>query len=120
MKVGWLADAFDAPGGAELTQAEFRAAAPARAEIVECPPDRLDRLAGCDVVCIHNSVTYPPGTVAALEGKPALRYWHDLARAGGPGDPALVRWALEHATNVFTSPLHRDRFPHAARGSGAG
>ena len=66
----------------------------------------------CDVVCVHNCVTYPAETVAALAGKPALRYWHDLARVGGPGDPALVRWALEHATSVFTSPLHRDRFPH--------
>ena len=113
MRVAWLADAYDPPGGAELTQAEFRAAAPAGVEVVDCPPGALERLAGCDVACLHNSVTYPAETVDALAGKPALRYWHDLARGGGPGDPALVRWALDHATSVFTSPLHRDRFPHA-------
>jgi glycosyltransferase involved in cell wall biosynthesis len=107
MIVGWLRDSFEPPGGAELSQAEFRAAAPADVEVVDCPPDGLERLAGCDVVCVHNSVTYPPETVEALAGKPAVRYWHDLARPGGPGDPALVRWALEHATSVFTSPLHR-------------
>ena len=40
--------------------------------------------------CIHNCVTYPAAeTIAALEGKPVLRYWHDLAREGGAGDPAL-------------------------------
>ena len=87
MKVGWLADAVEVPGGAELTQAEFRAAAPAGVEVVDCPPDGLEGLAGCDVACVHNSVTYPPETVDALAGRPVLRYWHDLARAGGAGRP---------------------------------
>jgi len=113
MRVGWLADVYEPPGGAELTQAEFRAAAPAGVQVVDVPPTALERLRDCDVACIHNSIGYPPQTVAALAGRPALRYWHDLARPGGSGDPALVRWALEHATNVFTSPLHRERFPHA-------
>jgi glycosyltransferase involved in cell wall biosynthesis len=112
VNVAWLADEADPPGGAELTQAEFRAAAPSGATVVDCPPHGLDRIAGCDVACVHNSVTYPPETAAALRGKPALRYWHDLARPGGPGAPELIGWALEEATNVFTSPLHRDRFPH--------
>jgi glycosyltransferase involved in cell wall biosynthesis len=114
MRVGWLADAWEVEGGAELTQAEFRGAAPAGFDVVEVQPDRLDLLAGCDSVCIHNCVTYPAAeTIDALEGHPVLRYWHDLAREGGPADPALNRWAAEHATSVFTSPLHRDRFPHS-------
>jgi glycosyltransferase involved in cell wall biosynthesis len=117
MRVGWLADSFETPGGAELTQAELRAAAPAGVEVVEVRPDRLDDVAGCDCVCVHNCVTYPAAaTIGALEGKPVLRYWHDLARDGGPGDPALNHWAAEHATSVFTSPLHRDRFPHRIEG----
>jgi glycosyltransferase involved in cell wall biosynthesis len=117
VKVGWLADSFEAPGGAELTQAEFRDAAPAGIEVVAAPPDGLGELARCDCVCIHNCVTYPAGaTIAALEGKPVLRYWHDLAREGGPGDPALNRWTAGHATSVFTSPLHRERFTHAVHG----
>jgi glycosyltransferase involved in cell wall biosynthesis len=116
VKVAWLADAFEHRGGAELSQAEFRAAAPAGVELVDVPPDALDRVAGCDVACVHNCVTYPAETVDALAGRPALRYWHDLARPGGPGEPALVSWAAERATSVFTSPLHRDRFPHRIDG----
>jgi hypothetical protein len=73
----------------------------------------LEALAGCDAACVHNSITYPPETVDALRELPTLRYFHDLARRGAPGDGPLVRWAAEHATCVFTSPLHRDRFPHA-------
>jgi hypothetical protein len=38
MRVGWLADVPDLPGGAEFTQAEFRAAAPEHVEIIDCPP----------------------------------------------------------------------------------
>jgi glycosyltransferase involved in cell wall biosynthesis len=117
VKVGWVADSFAVPGGAELTQAEFRDSAPAGIEVVKARPDDLAQLARCDRVCVHNCVTYPAAaTIAAVQGKPVLRYWHDLAREGGPGDPALNRWTAEHATSVFTSPLHRDRFPHAVRG----
>jgi hypothetical protein len=118
MRVGWLADEFSPPGGAELTQAEFRAAAPSGVEIVHCPPDRLELLRACDVACVHNSIGYPAATIAALEDRPVVRYWHDLARPGTPGDPALIRWALDHATNVFTSPLHRARFPHRVQRDG--
>jgi glycosyltransferase involved in cell wall biosynthesis len=115
--VGWIADSFDVPGGAELTQGEFRAAAPTGVHLIEVQPGDLEQLGGCDCVCIHNCVTYPAAeTIAALDGKPVLRYWHDLARVGGPGDPALNRWAAEHATSVFCSPLHRDRFPHRIGG----
>ncbi len=112
MRVAWLADTFELPGGAELTQAELRAAAPAGVEVVDVAPGGLDALAGCDLACLHNSSTYPPETVAALAGTPTLRYWHDMAWDGGP----LVHWAAEHATSVFTSPLHRDRFRHPVAG----
>jgi hypothetical protein len=117
VRVGWLADSHPVTGGAELTQAEFRAAAPAGVEIVPVAPDGLDALARCDVACVHNSVTYPDETVEALAGKPTLRYWHDLARPGTAADTPLLHWALEHATNVFTSPLHRDRFPYPVEGA---
>jgi len=67
MNVGWLADSFDVQGGAELTQAEFRAAAPAGVQAVEVQPGALEKLAGCDTVCIHNCVTFPAAeTIAAL------------------------------------------------------
>jgi hypothetical protein len=112
MRVAWLADSYPVAGGAELTQAEFRAAAPGGVEILDCAPGDLEGLARCDVACIHNSISYPPETVEALAGKPALRYWHDLARPGTIADTPLAHWALGHARNVFTSPLHRDRFPY--------
>ena len=35
MRVAWLADKHNPPGGAELTQAEFRRAAPEGVEVVE-------------------------------------------------------------------------------------
>jgi hypothetical protein len=112
MKVAWLADSFPAPGGAELTQAELRAAAPAGVQVVDVRPDGLDALRGCDVACVHNTATYPGTTAQALEGVRVVRYWHDMAWGGGD----LVRWLAEHATSVFTSPLHRDRFPHPVGG----
>jgi hypothetical protein len=37
MRIGWLADSGGIVGGAELTTAEFRAAAPDGVEIVDCP-----------------------------------------------------------------------------------
>ena len=37
MRVGWIADDPGYVGGAELTQAEFRAAAPEGVEVVDCP-----------------------------------------------------------------------------------
>lgn len=116
MRVAWLADQHEPAGGAELTHAEFRAAAPAGVDVLDRPPGALEQLASCDVACLHNTITYPPETVAALAGKPTLRYWHDLARPGTPADGALLRWAVEHATNVFTSPLHRERFAHTIAG----
>lgn len=108
MRVAWLADEHDPPGGAELTQAEFRAAAAKDAKVIDCPPDELERARDCDVACVFNTVTYPRETVGALDGKRVVRYWNDLAPHG---DPGLKAWLCERATNVFCSPLHRERFP---------
>ena len=117
MKVGWLADSFELRGGAELTQAEFRAAAPAGVEVVELPA-RPARAARRLRRRLHPQLRHLPAPRRSARSRASrsLRYWHDLARDGGPGDPALIRWALEHATSVFTSPLHRDRFPHRVEG----
>jgi hypothetical protein len=108
VRLAWLADRFELVGGAELTAAEFRAAAPRSVTVVECGPGELEAVAGCDAVCLHNTATYPPELREAVAGKPALRYWHDMAW----GDPSPVTGSV----NVFTSPLHRDRFPHAVDG----
>jgi glycosyltransferase involved in cell wall biosynthesis len=116
VKVAWLADAVAPAGGAELTASEFRAAAPSSVDVVECPPNGLSAVAACDVVCVHNTVTYPDSVVEALQGKPVLRYWHDLARPRTPADGPLLRWCLTNACHVFTSPLHRERFPWEVSG----
>lgn len=111
MRVGWLADAGNADGtvgGAELTAAEFRAAAPEGVEVGLLAPTELELVRELDVVCVFNCVTYPAEWAAALAGKPVLRYWNDVAPHG---DPHLTRWLVGHATNVFTSPLHQARFP---------
>lgn len=106
-RVGWLADHYDPPGGAELTQAEFLAAAPEGAEVVLVRPDSLDLLADCEVAVVHNCVTYPAETVTALHGKRVVKYVHD---AWPNGDPSLRQQLLDQATLIFTSPLHRQLF----------
>lgn len=111
MKVAWLADPGNLDGtigGAELTQAEFAAAAPPGVTIVPVPRDELDRVRDCDAACVFNSVFYPAETIRALTGKPVVRYWNDLAPHGAP---ELTEWLVDRATNIFCSPLHRERFP---------
>ena len=76
MRVGWLADDAGAQGGAEFTQAEFRAAAPAGVEIVDCPAGQV--VEGLDRYVIHNCVKYTLQDLRALEGKPTTKYWHDV------------------------------------------
>jgi glycosyltransferase involved in cell wall biosynthesis len=108
VRVGWLSDDSTYIGGAELTQAEFAATAPKGVGVVEVAPDQLEVLRGCDVVCVFNSVTYPADTTRALTGKRVVRYWNDVAPHGNPD---LTRWLVANADNVFTSPLHLERFP---------
>jgi glycosyltransferase involved in cell wall biosynthesis len=112
MIVGWLADAGNQDGsigGAELTQQEFRAAAPEDVEVWSVPPDDLEKLERVDAACVFNCVTYPEGTIRALSGKKVVRYWNDVAPHGSP---KLTGWLVANATSVFCSPIHYDRFPH--------
>jgi glycosyltransferase involved in cell wall biosynthesis len=103
MRVAWLSDPANADGtvgGAELTQAEFRATAPV--EVVEIPPDELEAIRGCDVAVLHNIVYYPDTVTVALEGLPVVKYWHDT---GPHVQPAVRAWLDENATQVCCSPL---------------
>lgn len=103
MKVGWLADTPEAPGGAELTQHEFRSAAPEGVEIVDCPPDKVDT--DCDRYVVHNCVQYHIEDFRAIEGKPVIKYWHDI----GPWISPEVRWWFtDHALNVCCSPAQAE------------
>jgi hypothetical protein len=104
MRIGWLVDEPVSPGGAELTQAEFRAAAPDGVEIVDCPPSEpVD--ATCDRYVIQNCVQYPVDELAPLSGKPILKYWHDV----GPWlEPGVREWLDTHTTQVCCSPIQAD------------
>lgn len=108
MRVAWLADDGDYIGGAELTQAEFREAAPDGIVIVQVPPETLELASECDAACVFNCVSYPEATLRALTGRPVVRYWNDVAPHGSE---KLTRWLLANSTNVFCSPLHWERFP---------
>jgi len=112
MKVAWLAAMSNTDGsgigGAEMTQAEFKAAAPDGVKVVYVPKDGLELARDCDVVCVHNCPHYPAETVGAIEGKRVVRYWNDTCPHGSPD---LRDWLLANSVNVFCSPLHYERFP---------
>lgn len=83
MKVRWLHNDPGYTGGAELTMAEFEAAAPAEVEFVTEDPD----------VTVVGNFTHPH---PAFEGR-VVQYHHDMQH------PAL------DATHIFCSPLQRER-----------
>ncbi len=98
-RAGWLADSSENPGGAELTQAEFRAAAPEGVEVVDCPTGGV--VPGLDVYVIHNNVTYTLADMEVIDG-PCIRYWHDV---GPHVQPAVRQWLDDHALYVCCSPV---------------
>jgi len=104
MKVGWLADTTDALGGAEFTQAEFRAAAPDGVEIIDCPAGEV--VEGLDRYVVHNCVKYTLQDLRALEGKPTVKYWHDV----GPWlEIGVATWLHTNAqTKVCCSPIQAE------------
>jgi len=102
MRVGWLCDTSDMLGGAELTQAEFRAAAPSGVEIVECRPSAV--VPGLDRYVVQNCVTYE---FADLEGidAPTIKYWNDV----GPHlHPGVHEWLTANATQICCSPVQAE------------
>ena len=108
MKVGWLADSFELRGGAELTQEEFRAAAPAGVEVVSCParPARA-RSPDCDVVCIHNCVTLPGRDRRRPRGQagaPLLARPRARRRSGRSGAPPLDARARDERLHLAAAP----------------
>jgi len=99
MRVGWLADRASHVGGAELTQAEFRAAAPEGVEVVDCEPgERWE----CERYVVQNCVTFSLGDLQQMEGSPAVKYWHDV----GPHlQPGVREWLDENARAVCCSMI---------------
>jgi hypothetical protein len=101
-RVGWLADKAGYVGGAELTTAEFRAAAPEGVEIVDCPPGAVVK--GCDRYVIQNCVLYTLKDLDRTDYKPTVKYWHDV----GPHISPAVRGWLEHTKQVCCSPVQAE------------
>jgi glycosyltransferase involved in cell wall biosynthesis len=102
MHVGWLVDEAGYVGGAERTQAEFRAAAPDGVEIVDCPPGATK---DCDAYVIHNCVTYEAENLELLEGARVVKFWHDV----GPHlQPGVREWLDKWATAICCSPVQAE------------
>jgi hypothetical protein len=105
MKVGWLVGKPSYTGGAELTQAEFRLAAPEDVEVVNCPPGEVVE---CDRYVAHNVVPYELDDLHKLSSRPVVKYQHDV---WPQGHADVRRFLLERAKLIFCSPLHKERFP---------
>src|SRR4051812_22837196 len=101
-RVGWLADEAGYVGGAELTTAEFRAAAPEGVEIVDCPPGAVVK--HLDAYVVQNCVLYTPADIARTRGN-LVKYWHDV----GPHlQPGMRDWLDTHAQHVCCSPVQAE------------
>ena len=107
MRVGWLQDDPGYVGGAELTMAEFRSAAPRGVEVVDCPPGGV---AKCDVYVVGNCLGYDLGEIEGMVRRSGtvVRYHHDVARAPVDGLFTEVR-RFNRVRHAFCSPLQRAR-----------
>lgn len=103
MRVGWLADRPGYLGGAELTQQEFRCAAPADVEIVECPPG--DVASGLDHYVANNVTQYELDDLVRVSS--VTWYHHDLSCWI---DPGVRRLLDDRAQHIYCSPIQRDRY----------
>jgi glycosyltransferase involved in cell wall biosynthesis len=100
MKVAWLHDQGNADGtkgGAEYTMDWFKRLAP---NGVEFDPD-------AETVVIGNCVTLQAAILNEIADRRVIRYHHDLSYAESP---VLRQWLDANALNIFTSPLHLDRY----------
>jgi glycosyltransferase involved in cell wall biosynthesis len=109
MRVGWLMDVPDLPGGAEYTQGEFRAAAPESVEIIDCPPGEV--VPGLDRYVIHNCVQYTLDDLAPIGKTRTVKFWHDV----GPWiQPQVRAWLDRHTLPVCCSPVQSEYMSLAA------
>lgn len=104
MRIGWIADQPGYIGGAELTQQEFRNAAPDGVEIVDCPTGGV--VPGLDTYCVHNVTRYKPEDFQRISA-PVVWFHHDLSCWIKPG---VQEWLDNNAIHLFCSPAQRDRY----------
>lgn len=105
MRIAWLADRPSYIGGAELTQADFKAAAPEGIEVIDCQPDEVDPTV--DAAIVHNCTHYSARDFDHLRGVPVTWYHHDLSPFI---DPDVRAWLDKRARHIFCSPMQRDRY----------
>lgn len=106
MRVGWLQDDHGYFGGAEMTAAEFRAAAPEHVVIVDCPSGD-EVFPSCEVYLVHNAVQYSAEQLERnLAGVRVIKYAHDLFLHDFHGSR---EWLAQHAEWIFCSPGQRDQ-----------
>jgi glycosyltransferase involved in cell wall biosynthesis len=106
LRVGWLYGKPEYIGGAELTQAEFRLAAPEDVEVVDCRPGEVVE---CDRYVAHNVFPYDLEDMHKLSSRPVVKYNHDVWPHAK--DPDVRRFLLNRAKMIFCSPLQKERFP---------
>jgi hypothetical protein len=100
VRIGWLSDPSEYTGGAELTQAEFRAAAPEGVEVIDCPPRGI---VPCDRYVVHNHLTYTAKDLLNMRGE-VIRYHHDMRPQNIVGD-----------RSIFCSPIQQNRIGDRGR-----
>lgn len=105
MKVGWLADDPGYKGGAELTQQEFRDAAPEGVEVIDCPPGEV--VPGLDRYVAHNVVQYRRPDLDRIGTAPITWFHHDLSPYV---DGEVRQWLHRFASHIFCSPLQRKKY----------
>lgn len=106
MRVGWLTDPGNMDGtvgGAELTQQEFRDAAPDGVEVVDCPPGKLQ---DCDRYVLHNTVSYSLEDIWVIDKRPMFKYAHDMMPHVRSEVQELI---VKNATLACCSPLQAQR-----------
>jgi hypothetical protein len=101
MRVGWLVDHAGMIGGAELTQQEFRDAAPDQVDIIDCRPGEIEN---CDLYVVQNCVQYDADDINKVTRKPTVKYWHDVGPHLKPG----VMDALKPARHICCSPIQAE------------
>lgn len=106
MKVAFVSDEPNYVGGAEMTQAEFRAAAPEGVEVVDGKPGAIPD--GCDVYVVHNIVSFRDPLEFQVLDAPIVWFHHDLS----PWiEPTVKAYLDERAEHIFCSELQWRRYP---------
>jgi len=113
--IGWLEDNIGYTGGAEMSGAALRAAAPDWVrEIIPCPPNKRPPTDEIDLFYIANQTTYDARWAEELALKPIVKQVRDPWYSGSA---QLRRWLLEASELlIFSSQVQVDAFDYPFNG----